>query len=180
MGLILAASFLGGEPAEQYIDALKKWGTLFDQFLKDKNDFLLFDYIANTIYKDNEHNENHLMKLYSLCQLFLENKWEGELDKKLQIFLTYATSEERKKRQAGLFRKMRNKIAHGDFVALENVVETYAKEFLDESFLFDYSEYSRKNWTLLNVCCELDDIVRRLIFMLLTDREKLERIKNDV
>lgn len=170
--------FWGGEPADPYIEALKNWGSLFDNLLMRKNDYLLFDYLANIIHKDNEYNENHLMKAYSLCQLFLEKKWEGELDKKLPIFFYHIKSEAGKRRQAELFRQMRNKIAHGDFIAFEDVVETYAKEFMDGRFAFDYSECSRKNWTVQHVCCELDDVVRRLISMLLLDREGLNKIKN--
>ena len=79
---------------------------------------------------------------------------------------------------AELCRKMRNKIAHGDFVDFESVVETYAIEFLDGRFSFDYSELSRKNWTIQHVCCLLDDIIRKLVHMLLYNRDKLEQIKN--
>ena len=35
------------------------------------------------------------------------------------------------KRQAELFRKMRNKIAYGDFFAFETVVKTYASAIMD-------------------------------------------------
>ena len=170
--------FWCGEPAKPYIEALKNWGLLFDNLLMNKNDYLLFDYLANVIHKDNEYNENHLLKAYALCQLFLEKEREKELDKKLPEFFTHIDSKDVQKRQAALFRQMRNKIAHGDFVAFEDVVETYAQEFLDGRFAFDYSEYSRKNWTVQHVCCELDDVVRRLIAMLLLDRKSLDKIRN--
>ena len=170
--------FWGGEAADAYIESLKNWGLLFDNFLINRNDYLMFDYLANAIHKDNEYNENHLMKSYSICQLFLEKKWEGELDKKLPIFFEHIESEEDKILQAKLFRQMRNKIAHGDFRAFEKVVERYAQKFLDESFSFDYSEYSRKNWTVQYVCCELDDVVRQLISLLLLDRDMLDKIRN--
>lgn len=169
--------FLGGTPAEQYIPSLKEWGILFDAFLATKNDYLLFDYLANTIHKDNEYNENHLMKSYSLCQLFLEREKEMELDSKLPQFLTPVKTEEDTIRQAELFRKMRNKIAHGDFLGFEKIIETYTVEFMDGYFSFDYSEYSRKNWAIQHVCCELDDVVRKLICMLLFNKTELEKIK---
>lgn len=172
--------FWGGEDATEYISALQKWGRIFDSFLCSKNDYLLFDYLVNTIHKDNEYNENHLMKTFSLCQLFLERYKENELDEKLPQFLETSATKSDRKRQAELFRKMRNKIAHGDFLSFEIVIETYASEFLDGYFAFDYSEYSRKNWTIQHVCCELDAVVRKLICMLLFDRDKLERIKNSV
>lgn len=136
-----------------------------------------FDYLVNAIYKDDEYNEYHLMKAFSLCQLFLEKENESELDKKLPCFFRDVTSKEDMKLEASYFRKMRNKIAHGDFLDFEKVVEEYASKFMDGTFSFDYSEYSRKNWVILHVCCELDDILRRIICVLLYNREKLEKIQ---
>lgn len=168
--------FWGGEKADEYIESLKKWGKLFDNLLIDKNDYLLLDYLLNSIHKDNECNEYHLMKSFSLCQLFLEKKHESELDRKLPSFIDESDNN-RRKLSAQYFRKLRNKIAHGDFVAFENIIEEYAKSIMDGHYAFDYSEYSRKNWVLLHVCCQLDDVVRKLIFLLLFDRAKLEQIK---
>lgn len=170
--------FCGGEFAEKYIPALQKWGKILDDFLCTRNDYLLFDYLVNTIHRDNGYNENHLMKDFSLCQLFLEKHKESELDTKLPLFFEPYDLEIDTVRQAELFRRMRNKIAHGDFLAFETIVETYALEFMDGRFDFDYSEYSRKNWVIQNVCCELDDVVRKLILTLLFNREKLDKIKN--
>lgn len=81
--------FWGGNPASEYICSLQEWGKLFDTFLQNKNDYLLFDYLTNSIHKDNEYNEYHLMKVYSLCQLFLEKEYESELDIKLPSFLSH-------------------------------------------------------------------------------------------
>lgn len=172
--------FWGGEEATEYISALRRWGEFFDGFLHSRNDYLLFDYLVNTIHKDNEYNENHLMKAFSLCQLFLEKHKEGELDSKLPQFFERCNSEANAARQAELFRQMRNKIAHGDFLAFETVVETYASEFMDGQFSFDYSEYSRKNWAVQHICCELDDVIRKLLCLLLFNRPELERIRNSV
>lgn len=172
--------FCGGEPAAEYIPALKEWGRVFDSFLCDRKDYLLFDYLVNTIHKDNEYNESHLMKSFALCQLFLEKGKGYGLDKKLAQFLTCLASNADITRQAELFRKMRNKIAHGDFTAFEDLVEIYATEFLDGHFAFDYSEYSRKNWTVQHVCCELDNAVRKMICMLLFNKPQLMQIRNYV
>ena len=169
--------FWGGQRADDYVLSLLEWGRLFDDFLKTKNDYLRFDYLVNAIYKDDEYNEYHLMKEFSLCQLFLEKENESELDKKLPCFFRDVTSKEDMKLEASYFRKMRNKIAHGDFLDFEKVVEEYASKFMDGTFSFDYSEYSRKNWVILHVCCELDDILRRIICVLLYNREKLEKIQ---
>jgi len=147
--------------------------------LQNKNDYLLFDYLANSLHKDHEYNEYHFLKSYSLCQLFLEKKHESELDKKLPSFLTIQfISDDEPQKSAILLRKLRNKIAHGDFVAFEKHVEEYAVKFLDDKFAFDYTEYSRKNWTVQHICCLLDDVLRQLIHMLFYDRNKLDKIKN--
>lgn len=74
------------EEAAEYIPALQEWGKLFDDFLCSRNDYLLFDYLVNTIQKDNEYNESHLMKAFSLCQLFLEKHKESELDSIATVF----------------------------------------------------------------------------------------------
>ena len=172
--------FWGGEPATDYIASLKKWGELFDSFLISRNDYLLFDYLMNAIHKDREYNESHLIMSYSLCQLFLEKEREKELDAKLPQFLAMENTMEVRQKEAELYRKMRNKIAHGDFIAFEELVETYAREFMDDRFNFDYSEYSRKKWVILQVCCKLDDAVRELIHMMFVDRSKLESINKNI
>ena len=170
--------FWGGESSEAYIESLREWGKLFDSFLQSKNDYLLFDYILNAVHKDNEYNEYHLMKAYSLCQLFLEKEHERELDQKMIQFIDDGLNEEEKGLCASYLRKLRNKIAHGDFEAFENIIEEYAVRFMDDRYDFDYSEYSRKNWVMLHVCCLLDDVVRNLIRMTLYEKASLESIKN--
>lgn len=60
------------------------------------------------------------------------------------------------------------------------VLSSYASEFMDGRFAFDYSEYSRKNWAVQHVCCELDNVIRKLLGMLLFNRRELERIKKSI
>lgn len=170
--------FWGEQRAEIYIESLKKWGQLFDIFLKYKNDYLQLDYLMNSIHTDNDYNTYHYFKMYSLCQLFLEKSKESELDWKLPQFLDHNYPLEERNEIAKLLRQMRNKIAHGDFIGLENKIEEYAQKVMDGRYSFDYSEYSRKNWVLLNACCLLEDTVRNIIIMLFTDREKLKSIKD--
>lgn len=170
--------FAGGEPASEYIRSLQEWGKLFDAFLQSKNDYLLFDYLTNSIHKDSEYNEYHLMKSYSLCQMFLEKEYESELDVKLPLFLAHRfASNDEKKKCAILLRKLRNKIAHGDFVAFEKYIEEYAVAFMDGGFAFDYSEYSRKNWVIQHICCLLDEVLRQLIYMMFYDRTRFIQLK---
>ena len=76
-----------------------------------------------------------------------------------------------------MLRKMRNKVAHGDFTTFENKAEEYAKKFMDGRYWFDYSEYSRKNWVLLNVCCLLSDPVKMLIEKLFEDKNYMKSLK---
>lgn len=107
----------------------------------------------------------------------LENKCEAELDIKLQRFLPDRLSNDEKQLCAKLLRQLRNKIAHGDFIAFEEKIEEYAIRFLDGKFEFDYSEYSRKNWTIEHVCCLLDDVLKKIFNMVFYDYETLENIK---
>lgn len=169
--------FWGGEEATPYIESMKKWGELIDNFLCNKNDYLLLDYLMNSIHKDNEYNEYHFLKTFSLCQLFLEKERESELDSKLPRFIDARYSQKEKEDCAKLLRRMRNKIAHGDFLAFEGIIEEFATTLMDGRFWFDYSEYSRKNWTIQHVCCLMDDIVRKLIQMLLLDKKQLDSIR---
>lgn len=162
----------------EYINTLKLWGKTLDDFLIDRNDYLQLDYLINSFFKDKDYNEYHFLKLYSLCQLFLEKDKESELDKKLINFLDDRYDEELKIVIPEKLRKMRNKIAHGDFVAFEKIVEEYASEIMDGNFSFDYSEYSRKNWVILHICCELEMVVKKLVNMMFFNRSKLEKIKN--
>lgn len=165
---------------KEYISSLKLWGKKFDDFLVSRNDYLQLDYLINSFFKDNDYNEYHLLKLYSLCQLFLEKEKEYELDKKLITFLDDKYSEDLKNIIPKKLRKMRNKIAHGDFISFEKLVEEFACEIMDGNFSFDYSEYSRKNWVILHICCELERVVKKMINMLFLDRNKLWDIKNNI
>lgn len=168
--------FWGGEAADEYISSLSRWGEILDAFLQTKNDYLLFDYLVNAVYKDNEYNEYHLLKAFTLCQLFLETD-NSKIDAKLTHFMSVNLSKRKRKDCARFFRQMRNAIAHGNFLEFEVKLEAYAQKYMDGNFCFDYTEYSRKNWIIQHVCCVLDSIVRRLICMLLLDRPKLDEIK---
>lgn len=170
--------FWEGGSFDIYIESLKKWGQIFDAFLKCKNDYLQLDYLMNSIHEDTNYSTYHYFKMYSLCQLLLEKNKEFELDWKLPQFLDRNYSIQERNEISTLLRQMRNKIAHGDFTGLENRIEEYARRVMDGRYNFDYSEYSRKNWVLLNACCLLEDVVRNIMVMLFTDIEKLKLIKD--
>lgn len=78
-------------------------------------DYYLLDYLCNAIHFDGHYDTNHFVKLYFICQLFLENEKESELDMKLPQFLNCHLSIKDRKSQARLFKQVRNKIAHGDY-----------------------------------------------------------------
>lgn len=159
------------------INTLIKWGELFDRNLNERNDYLKFDYIINAIHQNSTNNEYHFFKLYSICQLFLEKLNERELDWKLPIFISEDYSLEEKTAISSILRKIRNKIAHGDFVALESIIEEYSKIAM-AGFCYDYSEYSKRNWILLNACCLMEDVTRELIKMMFYNKELLQSIKD--
>lgn len=169
--------FLRAISFTEAINSLKTLGQIVDSFLNSRNDYLQFDYLVRAIHDADQYDTYHFFKLYSLCQLFLENEKESELDRKLPIFLDEQLPESERNQIAKIMRQMRNKIAHGDFVAFEEKVEEYATYVLDNKYDFDYAEYSRKNWVLLNACCKLTEAVKRIIEMLFTNPAKLQQIK---
>ena len=169
--------FYFNEECSNGINTLIKWGELFDSILNEKNDYLKFDYLINAIHQSSTNNEYQFFKFYSICQLFLEKLTERELDWKLPIFIGKDYSLEEKKAISPILRKIRNKIAHGDFVALENIIEEYSKNAM-VGFRYDYSEYSRRNWIFLNVCCLMKEVTRELIKMMFYNNELLQSIKD--
>lgn len=168
--------FYNNYDCKKGIETLIEWGKLIDDFLNSKEDYLKLIYLIDSLYYDEKYNEYHISKLFSICQLFLEKSKELELDSKLPLFLNKEHSFESRKKMALYFRLMRNKIAHGDFIKLEKVIDRYSKDFLPE-FSFDYSEYSEKNWAVINACCELTDAVKNLIGNMLYNNYQLMRIK---
>lgn len=168
----------GGKAPDEYIEGLKRWGQYFDNFLITKNDYLLLDYLVNACHFDYYQDEYHILKTYSLCQLFLEKKHEKELDTKLPYFIRYYDVQEKNEESALFLRRIRNKLAHGDFEALDKLLEQYANRFMDETFWYDYYEASRRNWIVGQICMVLDGALKSIIEMLFTDRSELDRIRS--
>lgn len=164
-----------------YIEILKKWGKLLDDFLTTENNYYKLDYLINSIYNDNEYHIYHLFKIFSPFEMLLVKNTEkgspAELDRKLPAFLYEYYSDEEKIELATIIRKMRNKVGHGDFLGLNRLLEDYAQKFMDNSFSFDYAEYSRQNWIVGHLCCELDGILAKILFMMFTDKERFEAIR---
>lgn len=138
---------------DEYIVELQKWGQKIDKFLEEENDYYQLDYLIDALYKDNEHNTYHLFKNFSALEMLLvrtEAK-TNTIDDKLSMFLQEDYGAEGRN-LATLLRQMRNKIGHGDFSGFYKKAEEFATVYM-VNYNFDYSEYSRLNWILLNVCC---------------------------
>lgn len=152
-------------------------GKAIDHFLQSRNDYLLLDYLIQN-FQDNDDNVFfHFLKWYSLCQLFLEKEKESELDWKLAMFLSNKYSKEERIIIASLFRKMRNKIAHGDFLKFEELIEEYAAKIMDGKFDFDYSEKSRKNWAIDHARFSLKEAVLKINALLFSNKDFITQIK---
>ena len=170
--------YWGGCSPSEFEDSLCCWGRILDGFLRDRNDYLLLDYLVNTFYFDKAMDEYGILKRYSVCQLFLEKENERELDWKLVPFLIDIGIEEKDAKDlAGTLRRLRNKLAHGDFAAFDVELEKYARCFMDGRFWLDYAELSRRNWTIGNVCLVLDKVLYSMTELLFFDREKIDQMK---
>lgn len=170
-----------GKPIDNYLDNMKKWGEYLDSFLNTQNDYYLLDYLVNAIYNDNEYNAYHFVKTFSLCETLLANsrvKKDTKFNEKLSRFIK-SNSNETVFKKTVLLHQIRNKISHGDFEAYLKKTEEYAQKYMDGHYWFDYSEYSRLNWVLLHICCEIDDALRKILYLMFTEREKMNILKNE-
>ena len=79
------------------ITILTLFPEMFDSFLNTESDYLQLDYLFNAIHKDNNCNEYHYFKSYSLCQMLLEKRKETELDWKLPEFIDNTISMKKRK-----------------------------------------------------------------------------------
>lgn len=156
------------------VRSLVEWGKAFDRFLSSENDYYKLNYLFDSIFEDDKYNKHHFFRSYSLCEMLLY-KPDEEIDNALSLFLSNPDSELRNK-EASLLRQIRNKIAHGDFIGFNKKAEEYAQKILDPYFWFDYSEYSRQNWVIGNICCEIDDALKRVLSSLFfsTETNKME------
>lgn len=162
----------------EIIASLKYAGQLLDNFLNSERDYYQLDYLCNALYKNNADlgNTYHYMKLFSLCEMLLGK--ENDLDLKLPYFMDDEIPPAQKEGMAELLRKIRNKIAHGDFENVSELLEEYAQEYMEGRFQFDYFEHSRNSWVMIHISCILQSILQRVLFVMLTDKDKLEEIRN--
>ena len=73
-------------------------------------------------------------------------------------------------------RKLRNKIGHGDFEAVQQLLDQYRNSFMQD-FWYDEFEYSIENWTYGNICINLDSALNEILWLMLSDRAQLASVQ---
>lgn len=172
--------FNGTTDIKNLLENLVQFGKLLDGFLISENDYYFLDYICSELYQiDREtFSANHCQKLYSLCEFFLEKDTDQELDEKLPPFLRDTYSFEDRKQIAVISRQIRNKVAHGDFLRFKEKIEEYASTIMEKNgYWFDYSEYSRQNWAIMNLCFNLLHAIENLLAESFCNRSRIEALK---
>lgn len=173
--------FSGTTDIKQPLKNLTQFGKLLDDYLISDNDYYFLDYICRELYliDRDAFSTNHCQKLYSLCEFFLERDTDRELDEKLPQFLRDTYSFEDRKRIAEISRQIRNKVAHGDFLKYKEKLEEYASTIMEPNgYWFDYSEYSRENWAIMNLCFNLLHAIENLFAESLCNRSQIETLKS--
>lgn len=163
------------------IKSLEYMGNLIDNFLDGEKDFWLFDYIINATFNDQSHDAYHIFKVMSLIEMLIINpkgngKTVGELEHKLPQFLPNTISTESQVLFSEIVRKLRNKIGHGDFGAVQKLLEQYRNSFM-QNFWYDEFEYSIESWTYGNICHNLDFALNNILWLMLFDKTKLATIQ---
>lgn len=163
------------------IESLRYIGNLIDDFLICDEDFWLLDYIINAIFSDEEYNAYHIFKIMSLIELLIINpkgngKTTGEMERKLPQFIPDCISSINGTLFAGLMRKFRNKIGHGDFKAVQLLLEQYRNAFM-KNFWFDEIEYSIENWTYGDICLRLNETINELLWFMLSNKSQLTALR---
>lgn len=173
--------FSGTTNIEKTINDLVEFGALLDSFFNSEEDYYFFDYLCTELYEIDRKNftPNHCQKLYSLCEFFLEKDTDHELDEKLPPFIKEYYSLEDRKKIAIIARQIRNKVAHGDFSKFRDKIEEYASEIMEKNnYWFDYSEYSRQNWAIMNLCFTLLVAIQNMTAIILIDKPIIMAIKH--
>lgn len=163
------------------IKSLKYLGSLIDDFLDSNEGFWLLDYIMNAIFSDTEQNAYHIFKVMSLIEMLIINpkgngKTVGEIEHKLPLFLSDRIEISQRTLFSEIMRKLRNKIGHGDFKAVQQLLEQYRQPFM-ENFWFDEYEYSIENWIYGDICAQLDEALNEILWLMLFDNAQLMQIQ---
>lgn len=163
------------------ITSLKKIGKLVDGFLVTDKDYWLFDYIINGLFSKDDYNAYHIFKTMSLIEMLVINpkgngKTAGEIERKLPQFLSDRIPRKGGELFSQIMRKLRNKIGHGDFEAVQQLLEQYRQSFM-QNFWFDEIEYSVENWTYQNICLRLEEALNEILWLMLSDKKKISALQ---
>ena len=163
------------------IKSLKYVGNLIDNFLVTDKDFWLLDYLINATFNDESHDAYYIFKVMSLIEMLIihpksNGKTIGEIENKLPQFLSDGIPNENRKLFSEIVRKLRNKIGHGDFEAVQRLLEQYRQSFMQD-FWYDEFEYSIDNWTYGNICLNLDAALNEILWLMLCDKEQLKSVQ---
>ncbi|NFS11182.1 hypothetical protein FDE77_07795 [Clostridium botulinum] len=165
------------------IETLQYLGGLIDGFLSIDEDFWLLDYIINAVHDEHGNGAYHIFKVMSLIEMLIINpngkgRTVGEMERKLPQFLPITINTSQKELFSTIMRKLRNKIGHGDFRAIQQLLEEYSNSFM-QNFWYDEFEYSIENWTYGNICIQLDKALANILWLMLFDKEKLLSIQQN-
>lgn len=167
---------------EKAIQSMKYAGKLIDNFLESERDFWIFDYIVNAVNESEDYNAYYLFKIMSLIEMLIINpnsngKTHGELERKLPKFLrNELTDYADKELFCKIARKLRNKIAHGDFEEFQNLLEEYRANFM-KNFWYDEFEYSVESWTINSICLSLKSALSEILFEFISNKEEFIRFQ---
>lgn len=164
------------------IKSLKYLGNLIDNFLVSNEDFWLLDYIINAVFLDSEKNAYHIFKVMSLIEMLIINpkgkgKTVGEIEQKLPQFLSDNIESSQRTYFSEIMRRLRNKIGHGDFKTVQQLLELYHQSFM-KNFWFDEYEYSVENWIYGNMCLRIDEALNEILWLMLSDKAQLMKIQS--
>lgn len=180
-----AINYMFDNYAEEFqykIGGLKQFGQLIDNFLETENDFYALDYIIDVIYHKEDYGAFPIVKLFSIIELIIvnsEHSLHSELKKKLLRFVPdkIGETEENKCRWISLIYKIRNKIAHGDFIGVNKEIQKYMEDHMTRWNL-DLYEFSEINWGYSGVVSDLYNVVSQVIWAMITNKDEMYILKN--
>ena len=164
------------------LSSLKQIGTKIDNFLSTDEDFWLLDYIINALSEGQQSgNAYHVFKTMSIIEMLLikpsnSGKTEDEMERKLPQFLSDRIDSSQKQLYAKYMRRFRNKIAHGDFKKVSELLREYRSKFM-KNFWYDEFEYSKDNWTYGNISLELDEALNKILRLMLNNKIEWKRLR---
>lgn len=138
-------------------------------------------YVVNAIFYESNSNAYNIFKTMSLIEMLIidpinDGKTKGEMEKKLPQFLPGSIPTEKTQLFASIVRKLRNKIAHGDFEAIQKLLAQYREAFMEDCWLDEY-EYSIETWVYDHICITLDKALNEILWLMLSDRDKLIKLQ---